>query len=423
MKRNTIINLITSVAPMLLGLFAVPFLLRNIGVEKFGILTIVWTLIGYFSIFDFGIGRALTQQVAKYRNEFDKLTTQVKSGLSMMSLAGIVGGLLLAIIVFCFGVTWLKVSAGLVQETKAAVYIAAIGIPFTTITSGLKGILEGYEDFLYASTLKMILGISNFLFPIAIVFFGSNSLVLIVLSLVIARFLIMIVHFFPVFKKLPFSTMLHAKKADKDSRKETLHFGAWMTLSNIVSPLMVNADRFIISSVLGAAIVAYYTVPFDVIVRLLVIPAALTTTLFPRFSSLFHENKEEMQKLYNKSLKYILLIMSIISLGIIFCSYYGLSLWINADFAEKSWFLTCILALGLLFNSMAQVPYALIQAKGKVKTTSIIHVFEFLIYVPLLYIALKLGGLKGAAIAWTVRVILDFLILSYFAKKEKIYAG
>ena len=418
LKKNTIINFVSSIVPMLLGVVAVPYLLRHIGIEKFGILTIVWTLIGYFSIFDFGIGRALTQQVAKFKNQHSKLPSLIKSGIFMMSIAGLIGGVILCISVTFFGVEWLKVSPQYMDETRKAILIAALGIPFTTITSGLKGVLEGYEDFLSASTLKMALGISNFIFPIGIVFFVGNSLVLIVLSLVIARFFLMIFHCFPIFKKLSFKEVYSASKIGQIERKETLNFGAWMTLSNIVSPLMVNADRFIISSVLGASVVAYYTVPFDVIVRLLVIPAALTTTLFPRFATLFYGDKVEIIHLYRKSIFFILLGMGTVSLGIILFSYFGLSLWISPDFAKKSWLLTCILALGLLFNSLAQVPYALIQAKGDVKLTSIIHVCEFFLYVPMLIGALKIDGVRGAAIAWTFRVILDYTVLSFFANKK-----
>lgn len=401
-----------------LGLVTVPYLINAIGVEKFGLLTIVWTLIGYFSIFDFGMGRALTQQIAVLKNnEQARLPSIIKSGLKMMSIAGLIGGGILALTVFVFGVGWLKVSTDLINETNAAVYLAALGIPFTTITSGLKGILEGFEDFYSSSLFKMILGISNFLFPIAIVYYIGPSLSLIVLSLVTARILIMLLHFIPLFRRISLKSLVYAEGANYVEKKETIQFGAWMTLSNFISPLMVNADRFVISSVLGASLVAYYTVPFDVIVRLLIIPAALTTTLFPRFSSLFISQGSELKELYKKSIKYILIGMGALAAGIIISSYLGLSIWISQEFAEKSWLLTCILGIGLLFNSLAQVPYALIQANREVKKTSIIHVAEFIIYVPMLYFTLKIWGIQGAAIAWTMRVLMDYVILSYNANK------
>ena len=64
LKRNTFWNLAGNGLPFLLGAVTIPYLIRHLGVEAFGILTLIWGLIGYFSLFDFGLGRALTQQVA-----------------------------------------------------------------------------------------------------------------------------------------------------------------------------------------------------------------------------------------------------------------------------------------------------------------------------------------------------------------------
>lgn len=418
MKKNTLWNLFSSIIPMLIGVVSVPILIKRIGIESFGVLSIIWTLIGYFSIFDFGIGRALTQQVSQLKNETNKLIPIIKTGMVFMLITGCIGGLILVMVIILFGVSWLNVSQNINSNAVLALLIAAVGIPFTTVTSGLKGILEGFEDFKNVSILKMILGLSNFLFPIIIVLFINNSLTYVVLSLVISRFIVMLLHFIPLMKYITLNNILKSSFATKKESKKTLRFGAWMTLSNIVSPLMVNSDRFLISSVLGASVVAYYTVPFDIIIRLLVIPAALTTTLFPRFSALFREDINQLYNLYRKSILYIGILMGIISLGIIIFSYFGLSIWISKEFAEHSWKLTCVLAIGLVFNSMSQVPYALIQAKEDVKLTSIIHIFEFILYVPLLLLFIKIGGILGAAIVWSLRVIIDFILLTFFATKK-----
>src|SRR5712691_11982943 len=104
-----------------------------------------------------------------------------------------------------------------------------------------------------------------------------------------------------------------------------LCFGFWMTLSNLIGPLMVTADRFIISFLLGAGVVAYYTVPFDVIVRLLVIPAALTSALFPRFAHLFSSRKDELLRVYGKGLAVMLTVMLPLCLIVALGAYAGLA--------------------------------------------------------------------------------------------------
>jgi O-antigen/teichoic acid export membrane protein len=51
--------------PMLVGLVSIPVLIRAMGPDRFGVLTLAWALIGYSSLFDLGLGRALTKVVAE----------------------------------------------------------------------------------------------------------------------------------------------------------------------------------------------------------------------------------------------------------------------------------------------------------------------------------------------------------------------
>ena len=50
--------------PLAVGVVVVPAIVRGLGTERFGFLSIVWMMIGYFSIFDLGLGRTLTKLVA-----------------------------------------------------------------------------------------------------------------------------------------------------------------------------------------------------------------------------------------------------------------------------------------------------------------------------------------------------------------------
>lgn len=418
LKKNTIWSFFGSAMPMLLGLITIPYLIKNIHVEAFGILTLVWALIGYFSIFDFGIGRALTHQVSSSISQKteQELPSIIKTGLLFMLATGFLGGLVLALLSSKLGSDWLNVSKGLESDTVRCLLIASVGIPLATITSGLKGILEGYEDFKSASLLRLILGIANFVFPALSVFLLNNSLEYMVLSLVLARLIIMVGHIIVINKRISIYSLMVASLADRIKLKKLLSFGAWMTLSNIISPLMVNADRFLISHILGASLVAYYTIPFDFVIRLLIIPASLTSVLFPRFSNLLNSDIKETLKIYNKSFLVIFKIMLFVSIVMISFSYLGLKIWINEDVASKSYFLLIILMVGVFFNSLAQVPFSLIQADGKVKLTSLLHIVEFFIYTGMLILLAHYFGLVGVAVAFLLRTLIDFLFLNKIAK-------
>lgn len=419
-KINSYWNLFGSLFPMLVGILTIPFLIQNLGVEKFGVLSIIWALIGYFSIFDFGIGRALTHGVASKRTENSKISDYsfIRVGLNATLFSGVVGGAILALISKILAYNWLNASFGLRAELFESILYASIGIPFVTYTSGLKGIIEGYEKFKSINIIKSTLGLLNFLLPVLSVIFIGKSLTSIVIVLVIIRIFVFIWHIIILRRIIDLSEIfILGSNKDEKSDYSVYKFGAWMTLSNILSPLMVTADRFFISYLLGASVVAYYTVPFDLAIRALIIPAAFTTALFPKFAALCKISTVDAKATYIESKAKTFYIMLFMSLLMILLSKLGLSLWINDSFAQKSWIILVIISIGVFFNGIAQVPHTLLQASGNVKITAVVHSIEFVIYIISLFVFLKLFGIVGAALTFLFRVLLDYLILNYFANK------
>ena len=416
LRKNTLWNIVGVAAPFLIGVVTIPYLIKTLGIEAFGVLTLIWALIGYFSLFDFGLGRALTQQIsgAESKDLHHQIPGLIKTGLGLTVLTGGLGGLLLAGLSGDLANEWLNVGVNLSETTYHALLIAAVGIPLTTLTTGLRGVLEAYDEFKIVNLLRMLLGVANFVLPVVCIFAVGPSLAWIVVTLVIARAIVMLMHWRLVLNKFP--GLLKAKHS-KEKLGQLLPYGAWMTISNIISPLMVSADRFVISSVLGASVVAFYTVPFEMLFRILILPGALTSAMFPRLVRQLANGKEEARHLYKKCLLITAALLFCICAATALGSYKILDLWLGADFAENGWAIVCILSLGIFFNGIAHVPFGLIQAAGDARTTAQLHIFEFMLYVPILYLGLKTFGILGAPIAWTLRVFVDLLALLFHAKR------
>ena len=64
LARNTLLSIAGEAAPLALGLIAIPILVRELGVDRYGILTLSYLVVGYLSLFDLGLGRAATQQIS-----------------------------------------------------------------------------------------------------------------------------------------------------------------------------------------------------------------------------------------------------------------------------------------------------------------------------------------------------------------------
>lgn len=403
---------------MLLGLAALPYLLKEMGVERLGVLTLVWALIGYFSVFDFGLGRALTQKVSELRvkDGGNELMSTVQQGLRLLAWLGVGGALVLLVLVQWLDLQWLKISPALAPDTRQALLLAAISIPATTLTSGLKGVLEGLEQFRRVNVLKLILGLANFGAPVIAVAIAGPSLTIVVLGLVVSRTVIWGMHHIAV------RQALHRRSATEVQLRaarvrELLVFGSWMTLSNLISPLMVVADRFIISGLVGVAAVAYYAVPSDMLIKLLILPAALSTAAFPAFARLLVSAPKEAASLYRRSTTTVFAVMAPLMTVVALGAHPGLTLWLGAPFADNAATVVVVLCAGIVLNGVAQIPLALAQGAGYVKQTSLLHLAEFSLYAPGLYFATMHLGLIGAACAWTTRASVDAVMLHVLARR------
>src|SRR6185437_2875408 len=64
LTRSIIWNIAGTSLPLVVGVGVVPVIIRELGTERFGFLSVIWMLIGYLSIFDLGLSRTLTKLVA-----------------------------------------------------------------------------------------------------------------------------------------------------------------------------------------------------------------------------------------------------------------------------------------------------------------------------------------------------------------------
>jgi O-antigen/teichoic acid export membrane protein len=69
----------------------------------------------------------------------------------------------------------------------------------------------------------------------------------------------------------------------------------------------------------------------------------------------------------------------------------------------------------VLINSLSHVPHSLLQAQGRPDVTAKLHLAELPLHGLLVWWLISLWGTPGAALAWTIRVAVDALLLSVAA--------
>ncbi len=419
LKHNTLWNLAGSGLPLIAAVFCIPYLLRTLGNEAFGVLTLIWALIGYFSLFDMGVGRALTYEISKLRgnnNLFNldaEIATTLSAGIFLTLLTGIFGALLIWLISPNLVTNWLKISPNLQADTLRAFQIAALGIIPTTVTSGVRGALEGLERFAASNINKSILGFGMFILPTFSVMLHGDSLWYIAIYLVLARILIV----FLAFLQTRQYWSLESKNIFQHI-KPLLNYGFWITITGIVGPLMVYGDRFFVSAAVGAMLLPIYAIPQEGLQRLLILPMALCGAAMPKIVQLKLKANDEVKVLYSQLFRQVSWGMLIICTLVALLAQPALSWWINPQFAKDALPVVWILCVGIWINAMAFVPYTFMHAFGEPKQTAIFHMVELVLYIIALWWLTNHYGLIGAAWAWVGRVFLDFSLLKLASAKQ-----
>jgi O-antigen/teichoic acid export membrane protein len=195
------------------------------------------------------------------------------------------------------------------------------------------------------------------------------------------------------------------------SVKPLLRFGGWLTLSNLLSPIMVSMDRFLISGLLAIGVVAYYVTPSEMMLKLLAIPAALQTVLFPAFSSSLCSDSSRAGQLYRKGNEATFLSIYPITIIAVLFAKEILKLWLGHDFAEHSYLILQLLSIGILINSIGHIPSILVQSAGRPDLSAKLKLIEIPPYIALTYWLIVRFGITGAAVAWVLRVLLDSILL------------
>jgi O-antigen/teichoic acid export membrane protein len=406
LARNVLLNLAGQGAPLIGALVAIPLLIPALGTERFGVLTLAWLVIGYLSLFDLGLGRALTKLVAERiaRGEGDDIAPLVYTALLVMAALGGVVGFLLWVLTPWLVLDVLHIGSALQIETMAAFHLLAGAVPCVVLSAGLRGVLEAFQRFGQVNVVRIPMGLLMFIAPVLVLPF-SNSLPMMVAVLVAVRVLTLVAHLLLCLPLVP--GLRGAAALGRGPLRELLGLGSWITVSNVVGPLMVYLDRFLLGALVSVSAVAYYATPYEVVTKLWLIPGALASVLFPAFAASFARDPERARMLYSAGVRLVFLTVFPCALLFVAFAREGLELWLGPEFARNGAVALQWLAVGVLFNSVAQIPFALLQSAGRADLAAKLHLVELPFYLAGVWWLIVSYGISGAALAWTLRSAID----------------
>lgn len=407
--RNVAWNVAGTLSSFVVGLIALPVLLHTLGAARLGVFTLALGLVGFSGLLDLGLGRALTQSISSslgVGRSREAVAALVWYVLRLLAGFGLLWVLLLWLVVPPVVTHLFHLRGTLASETIFGLRAVTLSMPFALVAAGAMGSLEGLQEFRRVSTRRAALSVLQYGLPTLVALWRAD-VGWVIAALAASRALGVIVWLHTLSKVLPKSAAAHRHA---DDLHNLLRFGGWLSVSNLVGPLMAYADRFYLASIFPPALVAAYTVPYDAVLRVMTLPMTAIGAVFPALAESQARPGSSASLLRGSVNALVALMLPPLLIAMIFAQPL-LTLWLGSRFALVAFPVFQVLLLGVFVNGAAHVPYALLQAHGRSDLTAKLHLAELPIFAGLLVWGVAYHGIVGAALAWTLRIALDTILL------------
>lgn len=415
---NTAYQIGSQLAPALAAIGVIPFLLRHLGSEVYGIVTIFFTALAYFAMLDLGLGRAATRFIARSleANQPDEVRRYFWGSIVLLTGVGSIATVFAMLSVSTIVLRLLKIAPSSTLAASQSFYIICLTIPWVTFMATLRGFLEAWGRFRFIGIVTGCGGLGMFLLP-ALVVSMRGGLVGVAIALAFVRIAMCIA--------LGLGCMLVKERPslsplfDRAAVRQMLSFGGWLSVSNIVGTATIYLDRLLLGICVGMVAVTSYGLPLDVIGRLQILITSLCTVLFPLMSRLDGSGSDQFEPIYRSAMAAVVALMTLVAVVAALAAPWAMRLWLGARSTAELVFAAQVFLAGAVVQSAASIAWTALHARGRSDLTAWIHLAEFPLYGGVFFFAATRYGVRGAALTWFGRGIVDFLCMAVFLRVQR----
>ena len=381
--KNTAFMTIASVGQKVISFVYFTLIARNIGAEGTGKYFFALSFTTVFVVFiDLGLTQVLIREGAKGK---DRLQKYFSSVLFTKIFLGVITYLLALLVINIMGYP---------VETKHLVYLSAITMLFDSLHLTIYGVLRAIGNLKYEAIaitasqfMTLILG-TKFLYL-------KMPLIWLIAAFTIPSFLNVVYSATVLFKKYK---IRFQPKLDKQALRFMALIAIPFALTAIFGRVYSYIDSILLSKLAGDIAVGWYSIPYKITYAFQFMPLALVAALYPKFSEYFEKDKEKLSYIFERGMKYLLIIVFPIAIGIgVLARDIILSLY-TAEYINSILPLQILLA-GLIFSYVSFPIGAFLNACNRQITQTVIVFFVMVINIILNLILIPRIGVVGAAVS------------------------
>ncbi|MGN1299251.1 MAG: lipopolysaccharide biosynthesis protein [Candidatus Scatovivens sp.] len=410
-KSGAIITYLTNACNILISVLMTPIILKLIGDQEYGLYSLIYSMMAYFSVLDFGFGNAMIRYISKFKaeNKDDKNINSLF--LIIYIFIGIIALVLGSVIYFnlnnIFGES---LSSQELEKINIMMIIFLINVALSFPLSVFDSYVMANEKFVF---LKFINLLKVILYPLAILpllilGFKSITMVIVFTSLNLLSHVCYAIY---SLTKLKMKITLNIKEIDFSIFKEIICYSFFVFLTLIVDTVFNNTDQVILGVVSGTTAVSIYTVANQIKNANNNFSTAISGLFLPNITKLFAKNEtEKISDTFIKISKIQLYIMLLILSGFFIFGKNFINLWVGKGYKDVYYIVLLLIGFGIV--PMTQnVGISVIQAMNKHRFRSVVYCFIAVLNIGVSIPLAKVYGGIGTAIGTALANILGQILI------------
>ena len=383
------------------------------GIESYGLIGFYLVLQAMLQVLDLGLSPTMTREMARYSVQPDKADEARDLVRTLEIVYWSVGVLIGAAILMAsawIAVHWIKASAIPVRSVKQAVMLMGVLAFFQWPISFYQGGLLGLRQQVALNLLKIGVSTANNAGGVLILWLVSPKIQsFLVWQIGVSAVNVTVLAFF-LWRKLPRAGQ--AARFDLRMARNVRNFAAGMTGIAVISLVLTQADKVLVSKLFSLRMFGYYALAWSVASGPLILAGCVFNVIFPRMSALVSAgDKNLISESYHQGSQLMAVLILPMAAVIAVFSFQILRLWTgNPETAANTAPVLSVLIVGSAINAILYLPYILQLAFGWTRLPLVAGTISICILVPLMFPMAKHFGLMGAASIWTILNALNMLI-------------
>ncbi len=401
--------------PLVVSLVATAYVIRLLGDVGYGVLTLIVLIPNYFSYADLGMSMASTKYASEAFAEGDlEREARIVRTATLIALAV---SLPVAIGLIVFAPTLIAKSntaAAYVADAISALRIASV----TFLINFLCSIVNTPQMTRLRMDLNTAINATTRvagLIATPIVIYLGYGLTGVAAALLLTNLVCLIGH---IFVSAKLNRHLLDFSIERAMARPLVRFGLGYVAAAFAMVLLMNGEKAILTNQYSTTELGYYNVGFTLATMLTMFSGSVVQALLPAFSRLqAKDDQSRLSSLFSTGIRLnlIWLVPAAGFLLVVAEPFFGY--WANDRYATESTIPFYILLGGIVFNIMAFLPYSSIMAAGRTDVLAKLFWLELIPHLVLTAILIREFGIPGAAIAWSIRAIVDCVLQFVLAKR------